>query len=71
MEDQAIQPNELASQESAIELLARQTDTPVETVFRIYGLERAKLEEVARIKTYIPVLIYRRVKELLQTQGTA
>jgi hypothetical protein len=71
MEDQAIKPSELASQESAIELLARQTDTPVETVFKIYSVERAKLEEVARIKAYIPGLIHRRVKELLQTQGTA
>jgi len=57
-------PNE----ESEIESLARQTDTPVEIVHRIYDLERTRLDQVARIKTYVPVLVHRRVKELLQAQ---
>jgi hypothetical protein len=56
------------NQESEIETLARQTDTPVETVHRIYNLERARLDQAARIKTYVPVLAYRRVKELLQVR---
>jgi hypothetical protein len=41
---------------------------PLETVHRVYDIELAKLEHVARIKTYVPVLIRRRVKDLLQRQ---
>ena len=56
------------NQESEIEELARQTDTPVETVHRIYNLEHAKLDQAARIKAFLPALLHRRVKELLQVQ---
>jgi hypothetical protein len=65
MSDHVVQPQHL---ESDIELLARETDMPIETVHEIYNIEHAKLEQVARIKTYVPVLIRRRVKELLQNQ---
>jgi hypothetical protein len=65
MSDHAVKPQDL---ESDIELLARETDMPIETVHEIYSIEHAKLEQVARIKTYVPVLIRRRVKELLQSQ---
>ena len=58
-------PNDAISQESEIEQLARQADVPVEVVHRIYDLECAKLEKAARIKTYVPVLAHRRVKEQL------
>jgi hypothetical protein len=51
-----------------IELLARETQLPREIVASVYTRERAKLERTARIKTYIPVLIYRHVKSLLQQQ---
>jgi Protein of unknown function (DUF3562) len=68
MSDQAMNPQALANQESDIELLARETDMPVEIVHEIYSIEHAKLEQVARIKTYVPVLTRRRVKALLQTQ---
>jgi hypothetical protein len=64
MSDQAVN----ASLESEIELLARETDTPVEIVHAIYNVERAKLDQTARIKTFVPVLIHRHVKELLQTR---
>jgi hypothetical protein len=57
-----------ADGESDIETLARETDTPVATVQEIYKSEHAKLDRVARIKTFIPVLIHRRVKELLRSQ---
>jgi hypothetical protein len=64
MSDRMVQPH----LESDIELLARETDMPIETVHEIYNIEHAKLEQLARIKTYVPVLIRRRVKELLQDQ---
>ncbi len=54
--------------DSDIETLARETDTPVATVQEIYRTEHAKLDRVARIKTFVPVLIHRRVKELLQSR---
>ena len=65
MNDMTSNPDETISQESEIELLARQADMPVEIVHRIYDLEREKLEKAARIKTYVPVLVHRRVKEQL------
>jgi Protein of unknown function (DUF3562) len=61
----------LAGQASEIEGLARETDTPLDTVHRIYHVERAKLEQFARIKTYVPVLTRRRVKDLLQNRRHA
>jgi hypothetical protein len=71
MSNQAIIPQELPSPESEIETLARETDTPVEIVQEIYTSEHAKLDQVARIKTYVPVLIHRHVKELLQTRRSS
>jgi Protein of unknown function (DUF3562) len=41
------------------------TDTPVDAVRELYRVEREKLEHSARIKTFVPVLARRRVKELL------
>ena len=52
--------------ESEMESLARETDVPVEIVNEIYHRERAKIERTARIKTYVPVLTHRHVKELLR-----
>jgi uncharacterized protein DUF3562 len=49
-----------------IELLARETRMPRELVAKLYTSERAKLERTARIKTYIPVLIHRQVKDMLR-----
>jgi Protein of unknown function (DUF3562) len=56
------------ARESEIELLARETDTPVDTVQEIYRTEFDKLERSARIKTFISVLVHRRVKALLQVE---
>jgi hypothetical protein len=52
--------------DAEIESLARESDTPVELVQAIYASERAKLEQTARIKIYVPLLIYRHVKGLLR-----
>ena len=57
-----------ANVDAEIESLARETDMPVELVQEIYTSERAKLEQTARIKTYVPVLIHRHVKALLREQ---
>jgi hypothetical protein len=58
--------NSLANADAEIKDLARETDTPVEVVQDMYISERAKLEQTARIKTYVPVLIHRQVKALLR-----
>jgi hypothetical protein len=60
-----------ANADAEIESLARETDMPVEIVQQIYTSERAKLERTARIKTYVPVLIHRQVKALLQEKRAA
>jgi hypothetical protein len=57
--------------DTEIELLARETRMPRELVAELYTSERAKLERTARIKTYVPVLINRRVKALLREQHSA
>jgi hypothetical protein len=68
MENEASQQaaNRLANADAGIKNLARETDTPVELVQDIYISERAKLEQTARIKTYVPVLLRRQVKALLR-----
>jgi hypothetical protein len=52
--------------DAEVESLARETNTPVELVREIYCVERAKLDKKARIKTYVPVLVHRYVKDLLR-----
>jgi hypothetical protein len=68
MNDQTTHPPSTSAQEPEFEVLARETDTPLDTVREIYQAERDKLEHSARIKTYIPVLAHRRVKALLQVK---
>jgi|SRR5258707_11332232 len=67
MSNQAIAAEEYPTGgDSDIEGLARETGIAVALVHKVYRVEHAKLDRVARIKTYVPVLIRRRVKELLQ-----
>jgi len=56
--------------ESDIESLARETDMPIATVQEIYKIEHAELDQAAKIKSCVPVLIRRRVKELLRVQNS-
>ena len=67
MNDQTDPPS-TGAREPEIELLARETDTPVDMVREIYRVEREKLEHSARIKIYVSVLAHRRVKALLQVE---
>jgi hypothetical protein len=57
-----------AARESAIELLARQTGTSVDTVKEIYRIEHDKLERSARIQTFVSLLAHQRVKALLRVE---
>jgi hypothetical protein len=68
MNDQVSDPRSSNAKDSEIELLARDTDTPVEVVQEIYRVEREKLERSARVKTFVSVLLHRRVKALLQVE---
>ncbi len=68
MNDQTFSPESTVARESEIESLARETDTPVDTVEEIYRVERDKLERSSRIKTFVSVLAHRRVKALLQVE---
>ncbi len=60
-----------AASESDIENLARETDVPLATVEKIYAVEHAKLDRRAKIKTFIPTLLRRRVKDILRSQFSA
>jgi Protein of unknown function (DUF3562) len=68
MNDQTPPHPSTATPDPEIELLARQTDTPVDAVQEIYRIERDKLERSARIKTFVSVLAHRRVKALLHVE---
>jgi len=68
MNDQLSDPRSGSTRESEIETLARDTDTPVDVVEKIYRVERDKIEREARIKTFVSVLVHRRVKALLQVE---
>jgi Protein of unknown function (DUF3562) len=63
--------SDLLDTATEIELLARETDSPVHVVEKIYASERARLEKSARIKTYVPVLTHRHVKERLRERRIA
>ena len=71
MNDTATKPQDIAGVESDIEILARETGVPVETVHEIYTIEHAKLDRIARIKIYVPVFVRRHVKAVLQRQRIA
>jgi hypothetical protein len=58
--------NTLIDADPEIESLARDAEMPVELVRKIYARERAKLEQTARIKTYVPILTHRHIKALLR-----
>jgi N-glycosylase/DNA lyase len=68
MNDQTSNPQPTIVRDSEIESLARETDTPLDTVREIYRVERDKLERSARVKTFVSVLAHRRVKALLQVE---
>jgi hypothetical protein len=65
MSDNSNESQDLSRQQSIIDSLARETETPADVVRSIYVVEHSKLERVARIKTFVPVLASRRVKRLL------
>ena len=52
--------------EDVVKAIASDTDTPVETVSRMYNDTLAEYSEGARIKDYLPVLVTRRVRENLR-----
>ena len=68
MNDQTLSPPSTVARESEIELLARETGTPVDTVQEIYRVERDKIDRSARIKTYVSELAHQRVKALLHLE---
>jgi hypothetical protein len=69
MKDQTLDSRSNVERESEIELLARETGTPVDTVQKLYRVEHDKLERSARIKTFVPLLAYRHVKALLHVES--
>jgi hypothetical protein len=52
--------------EDLIRAIAADTNTPVETVLRMYEETWAEYNDGARIKDYLPVLVIRRVRENLR-----
>jgi hypothetical protein len=55
----------------AIHALAVETRLPVERVGNLYAVELERLTAGARVKDYLPVLISRRVRQILREQQDA
>ncbi len=55
----------------AIRALAVETRLPVERVGNVYAVELARLVQGARIKDYLPLLVSRRVRQILREQRDA
>jgi hypothetical protein len=51
-----------------IEALAREESAPIDEVTALYTIEHAKLDAVARIKTFVPVIANRRVRSRLREE---
>ena len=55
---------------SAIQALAVEARLPVDRVSDVYGAELERLMVDARIKDFLPVLLSRRVRQILREQLT-
>jgi hypothetical protein len=55
-------------QEQAVEFLAHESHVPIGDVELLYGNELAKLEVGARIRSFLPILAIRKVRDLLRQQ---
>jgi hypothetical protein len=53
---------------AVVESLARELELPVEHVERVYREEATKIEAEARIKTFVGVIVTRRVRAELRRQ---
>jgi len=53
---------------SAVETLAVRSNKPFETIERLYLEELARLERDARIRTYLPLVALRRVRDMLRRE---
>ena len=60
--------NRSGTQESALKILAEETQTSSEEVMRIYKTELASLEVGARIRTFLPVLALRKARARLHSR---
>lgn len=58
-------------QEQAVAFLARESRVSIDDVERLYGTELAKLEVGARIKSFLPILAIRKVRDVLRQRRTA
>jgi hypothetical protein len=65
MTDDAMDSQILAQERWAIELLARETDTPIAKVQEIFLIEYAKIAPHAHIKSFLPLLTSNRVRAIL------
>jgi hypothetical protein len=51
---------------AAMELLAKESAAPIDQVQTLYEAELSRLEAEARIKSFVPVLVNRRVRAALR-----
>jgi ribosomal protein L34 len=60
------QPGKKSHQQRAIELLAQESQVPVDEVARLYRNEWAELEDGARVTGFVAILATRNVREVLR-----
>jgi Protein of unknown function (DUF3562) len=61
-------PADVSKHQAIIEALAREAAAPVDEVGAMYRIEHAKLDAVARIKTFVTVIANARVRSALRRQ---
>lgn len=65
MKDKLAEPSK---HQAIIEALAREASASIDEVTALYTIEHAKLDAVARIKTFVPVIANRRVRSRLRDE---
>ncbi|HUL94347.1 MAG TPA: DUF3562 domain-containing protein [Burkholderiales bacterium] len=64
-----LQPNTKSRHQRAIELLARESQAPIDEVVRLYQEEWAELEDGARITGFLAIFTDRNVRETLRRRS--
>jgi hypothetical protein len=63
------QPGKKSHQQRAIELLAQESQVPVDEVARLYRNEWAELQDGARITGFLGIFTTRNVREMLRRRS--
>ena len=58
---------ELRKHQQSVENLSAYLDMPRDHIFAVYDQELIRMEQMARVRDYLPILVSRRVKSMLRS----